>query len=441
MINLMKIDPFKEAMAQLDAAASKLGTKNPELKFKLESLRNPEKIIEVSFPVKMDDGKTKIFKGYRVLYNDALGPYKGGIRFHPDVSLPEVKALAFWLTVKCALMGIPMGGGKGGVVVDVKKLSEKELERLSRAYVRAVWRDIGPFVDVPAPDVNTNPQIMSWMVDEFAKQIHLNSKIKSQNAKIQLKSKKLTRQYSDREILATFTGKPLNKGGSKGRVEATGRGGLYVLQALLKKNPKSPFITVAVQGMGNVGSIFARLAEDAGFKVVALSDSKGATYSPKGLEVRAVEAFKRSTGSVAGYPNSQSLTNEELLELPVDIIVPAALEDVLTGDNASKVKAKVVLELANGPTTADADKVFRKKGIHVVPDFLANGGGVTVSYFEWFQNLKGQHWLEKAVNQELKAKVEKAFLAVWAASLDHHVDLRTAAYLVALKRIFGATKL
>src|SRR3989344_5396908 len=241
MIDLMNIDPFKEAMAQLDAAASKLGTKNPELKFKLESLRSPEKIIEVSFPVKMDDGKTKIFKGYRVQYNDALGPYKGGIRFHPDVSLPEVKALAFWMTVKCALMGIPMGGGKGGVVVDVRKLSEKELERLSRAYVRAVWRDIGPFIDVPAPDVNTNPQIMSWMVDEFAKQIHLNSKIKSQNAKIQLKSKKLTRQYSDREILATFTGKPLNKGGSKGRVEATGRGGLYVLQALLKKNPKSPF--------------------------------------------------------------------------------------------------------------------------------------------------------------------------------------------------------
>lgn len=424
-MNLMdnKSNPFENAMAQLAGAVAKLRIKNSELRIKAERLKNPEKIIHIWFPVRMDDGQEKIFEGYRVQYNRARGPYKGGIRFHPNVSLDEVKALAFWMTVKCALADIPMGGGKGGVIVDPKSLSEKELERLSRAYVRAIAKDIGPDVDVPAPDVNTNPQIMSWMVDEFVK-----------ISKPKLKTQSLTRKFSQRELIATFTGKPLNKGGSRGRVEATGRGGLYVLQVFLKKNSKLK--TIAIQGMGNVGSVFGRLAEEAGFKIVALSDSKGAIYNPEGLEVRAVEAWKKSTGKVTDYPNSRNLTNEELLELPVDILVPAALENVLTENNADKVKAKVILELANGPTTPQADVIFRKKRVQVIPDFLANGGGVTVSYFEWLQNLKGEHWLEKKVNEELKKKMEKAATAVFKSSLNNKVDLRTAAYFVALERIF-----
>ena len=413
-------------MKQLTRSVAKLRIKNSELRIKVERLKNPEKIIQVWFPVRLDDGSEKIFEGYRVQYNSALGPYKGGIRFHSDVSLDEVKALAFLMTVKCALVDIPMGGGKGGVVVDPKGLSEKELERLSRAYVRAIAKDIGPDVDIPAPDVNTNPKIMAWMVDEFAKQLTIN------NSQL-IKRKKLIKG----EVLATFTGKPLNKGGSKGRVEATGRGGVYVLQALLRKLRTTNYKlqTIAVQGVGNVGSIFGRLAEAAGFKVVALSDSKGAIYNPRGLEVGAVAAWKKSTGKVTDYPNSQNLTNTELLELPVDILVPAALENVLTAENAGRVRAKIILELANGPTTLQADEIFRKKRVHIIPDFLANAGGVTVSYFEWLQNIKGQHWLERKVNEELKIKIEKAFERVWQIHHSQGVDLRTAAYLSALQKL------
>lgn len=451
----MPIDPFANALSQLQAAAARLKNKNAELKAKLERLRNPERIIQVWFPVKMDDGSPRVFEGYRVQYNQARGPYKGGIRFHPGVSLAEVKALAFWMTMKCAAANLPLGGGKGGVIVDPKSLSSRELERLSRGYVRAIGRDLGPDVDIPAPDVNTNPQMMGWMVDEYLKISNLPAQagLKSQISKPKLKSKILTQKFSRRELLATFTGKPLDKGGSRGRVEATGRGGLYVLQSLLRKlrtaNPASAgprsgggyqLQTIAIQGMGNVGSVFARLAEDAGFKIVALADSKGAIYNPAGLEVRAVEAWKKNSGGVNGYPNSRQISSAELLTLPVDILVPAALENVLTEANAGQVQAKIVLELANGPTATRADAIFRQKRVMVVPDILTNSGGVIVSYFEWRQNLDGQHWLEKKVNAELKRTIEVAFEAIWRIARNQHLDLRTAAYLLALERITRAMK-
>lgn len=389
--------------------------------------------------MKMDDNSVRIFKGYRVQYSSALGPYKGGIRFHPNVSLDEVKALSFWMSVKCSVVGIPMGGGKGGVIVDPKKLSNKEIEKLSRAYVGAIWRDIGPYTDVPAPDVNTNPQIMAWMVGEYIRS-------KKSEVRSKLRGKKLLRT----ELLATFTGKPVNKGGSKGRTEATARGGLYILQELLRRIKKDrpsekdgpSNKTVAVQGMGNVGGIFARLASEAGFKVVAISDSKGGVYNPEGLDVKMAEIWKQQKGSISDFPGAghHQVTNYELLALPVDILVPSALESVIAEDNAHKIKAKVILELANGPTTTQADKILNKNKVMVVPDFLANSGGVTVSYFEWYQNLHNQHWTEKQVNTKLKEYMEKAFAKVWKSHINYKVDLRTAAYLVALSRILKAMK-
>jgi len=453
------INPFESAMLQLDTAVSKFkvpfgpssargqSSKFKDLKEKILRLKNPEKIIEVNFPVKLDNGQTKVFKGYRVQYNSTLGPYKGGIRFHPQVTPDEVKALAFWMTVKCSLAGIPLGGGKGGVVVDPKSLSQKELERLSQAYVAAIAADIGPHLDIPAPDVNTNPQIMEWMVDEFAKQIR--------SSKFKVQSSKLTRT----EVLATFTGKPISWGGSKGRTEATARGGLYVLQALMERIASSvkrqkkaldakPLTlnaspTVAVQGMGNVGGIFARLASDSGFTVVALSDSKGGVYNPEGLDVKAALLWKDQKGRVSDFPGpgrQKSISNEELLELPVDILAPSALESVVNDANAKKVKAKIILELANGPVTPEADKIFNREKIYVVPDFLANGGGVIVSYFEWYQNIHNQHWTEKEVNLKLKEKMEKAFGEVWKTHINTKTDLRTSAYLGALTRILKAMK-
>lgn len=441
---------FENAMNQLASAAAKLRIKNSELRSKVERLKQPERIIQVSIPVKMDDGSTKIFDGYRVQYSSALGPYKGGIRFHQNVSLDEVKALSFWMSVKCGVAGLPMGGGKGGVIVDPKSLSKKELEGLSRGYVKALWRDLGPYVDVPAPDVNTNGQIMAWMGDEYKKQITNNPSTSLRAGKSNSKFKKLTRG----EVSATFTGKPISRGGSKGRVEATARGGLYILQALLQKfkiqksniknqGQNSKFKTIAVQGMGNVGGIFARSAQERGFIVVAISDSKGGVYNPEGLDVKMAEIWKQEKGSISDFPGpgrQLSITNDQLLELPVDILVPAALENVINEDNALKIKAKIILELANGPTTSGADKILHQRKITVVPDFLANSGGVTVSYFEWFQNLHNAHWTEKQVNLKLKEYMEKAFAKVWKSHINSHVDLRTAAYLVALTRILKAMK-
>lgn len=432
---MIKSNPFENALAQLEKALKYLKL-NP---YQIQRLRNSEKTISVNFPVKMDSGETKIFHGFRVQHNSALGPYKGGIRFHPQVDMDEVKALAFWMAIKCAVANIPMGGGKGGVEVDPKKLSHGELERLSRGYARAIAKDIGPEVDVPAPDVNTTSQIMKWMVEEYVKS-------KMENGKLKIGKKEKSR------LMGTFTGKPLDFGGSKGRTEATGRGGSYVLFSLLKKINIAPRygrqLTVAVQGFGNVGYYVAKFLYEAGFRVVALSDSKGAivvkntekdSFNPdlilKCKEEKGSLHGCYCIGSVCDLRNGRSITNEQLLELPVDILVPSALENQITKENAGKIKAKVILEMANGPTTPEADEILYKKDIVVVPDVLANSGGVTVSYFEWNQNLKSEHWGESAVNKKLEKKMVDALGVVWKQSKQSKTDLRTAAFIVAIKRI------
>lgn len=434
---MIKNNPFENALEQLEKALKYLKL-DP---YQIQRLRNSEKVISVNFPVKMDSGETKIFHGFRVQHNSALGPYKGGIRFHPQVDMDEVKALAFWMAIKCAVANIPMGGGKGGVEVDPKKLSEKELERLSRAYCRAISADIGPDVDVPAPDVNTTGQIMKWMVEEYIKALSVKRKA--------LSKKEISR------LMGTFTGKPLDFGGSLGRMEATGRGGFYVLKALLsklsvKRKASSEKLTVAVQGFGNVGYYVAKFLYEAGMRVVALSDSKGAivvdnldsdSFNPE----RVLECKKEKgtlnkcycVGSVCDLRNGKSITNSELLELPVDILVPSALENQITKENAGRIKAKVVLEMANGPTTPEADEILYKKDVVVVPDVLANSGGVTVSYFEWEQNLKSQKWSEVFVNKKLEKKMVDALDAVWKQAKDSKTDLRTAAFIVAIKRILA----
>lgn len=418
----LRINPFESAMAQLTKAATFLPKRDS--KKLLTILSQPQRIIGLYIPVRMDDGSTKIFHGWRVQYNNVCGPYKGGIRFHPQVSLPEVMALSFWMTIKCAVADLPFGGGKGGIIVDPKSLSASELERLSRGYVRAIADCIGPDKDVPAPDVNTNGIIMGWMLDEFIK-------VRRGRASI---------------LRATFTGKLIKDGGSEGREEATGLGGLYVLQAILKHlklfNKK---VTVAVQGFGNVGYNVAKFLDDYGFNIVAASDSKGGIYVPEGINPALTLECKKKhgylagcycSGSVCDLKKGKPITNAELLELPVDILVPSALENVLTRENAPKIKAKVVLEMANGPTTPEADTILYRRGIPVIPDVLSNSGGVSVSCFEWEQNLKGQHWTKEDVNRKLKAKMEKEATNVWLASKKYKTDLRTAAFYLALGRIF-----
>ncbi len=429
-----KQNPFENALIQLEKAIKYVKLD----KFQIQRLRNPEKIISVNFPVQMDNGEKKIFHGFRVQYNSARGPYKGGIRFHPQVDMDEVKALAFWMAIKCAVANIPMGGGKGGVEVDPKKLSEKELERLSRAYVRAIACDIGPEIDVPAPDVNTTPLIMKWMVDEYIKQ--------KTKEKKQITSKEKSR------LLSTFTGKPVDYGGSLGRTEATGRGGLYVLLSLINnlrlKGKYGQKLTAAVQGFGNVGFYIAKFLSEAGIRVVALSDSKGAilvkdikkdSFNPelvmKCKKEKGTISSCYCVGSVCDLRYGSSITNSQLLELPVDILVPAALENQLTKENASRVKAKVVLEMANGPTTPEADKILFQKKVIVIPDVLSNSGGVTVSYFEWCQNLENKRWSEEYVNKKLKQKMTSAFDDVWKISKRKKVDLRTAAFITAIERL------
>ncbi len=427
--------PFENALSQLGKAIKHLNL----TKFQVTRLSNPEKIITVNFPVKLDNGEEKIFHGFRVQFNSARGPYKGGIRYHPQVDMEEVKALAFWMAIKCAVCDIPMGGGKGGVEVNPKELSEGELERLSRNYVRAIAADIGPYVDVPAPDVNTTPKIMKWMVEEYIN-------IKKQESRIKNNKKEIDK------LKATFTGKPVDFGGSLGRTEATGRGGSYVLQALLKqlklKGRYGKELTVAVQGFGNVGYYVAKFLHDAGMRIVALSDSKGAILvkdiKKDGFNPELVLKCKKEKGELSGcycvgsvcdLRNGKTISNKELLELPVDVLVPAALENQITVKNAEKIKAKVILEMANGPTSPEADEILHKKGISVVPDVLANSGGVTVSYFEWKQNLEGESWSEDKVNLMLKNKMEKAFLVVWDEAKKQKIDMRTAAFIVAVRKI------
>ncbi len=389
-------------------------------------LTTPERIIQFWFPVKIR-GQTKLFKGYRAQYNSLLGPYKGGIRFHPQVSLNEVKMLSFLMMVKCALVGLPFGGGKGGVVVDPKKLTKEELEFLAKGYVWAIADCLGPDRDVPAPDVNTNSQVMDWMVEAYQK---VKSGILPLN-----------------QIRATFTGKSVQQGGILGRSEATGLGGAVVLQTVLKHlsltQAKKP-LTVAIQGFGNVGFHLADFLTQAGFKVVAVSDSKGGIYVPEGLNPKLTLQCKKEKGSLAGcycvgsvcdLKQGKLITNEELLSLPVDILAPSALENTITLKNVHQIKAKIILEMANGAVSAQAQAKLTKRGIMVIPDILANSGGVTVSYFEWQQNLKNEKWNLNKVHQKLELKMRKAVEQVLLKQKKYQVDLKTSAYVVAVERL------
>jgi len=406
-------NPFSNAMAQLSAAATTMSL-DKEI---LEALQKPQRVLDVAIPVRMDDGTTKVFNGYRVQYNDARGPFKGGIRYHWDTNIHEVKALSFWMAMKCAVVGIPYGGGKGGITVNPKELSIGELERLSRGWVQAMFQYLGPWKDVPAPDVYTTPQIMAWMVDEYSK---------------------LAGEWTP----AVFTGKPLEIGGSEGRMFSTSQGGFYVLEELAKKMKFVPKKTlVAIQGFGNVGAFAAEIFQKAGYVIVAVSDSRGGIVNMKGLDVAAAWKHKEATGSVVNMANTKPIDNTKILELPVHILVPSALESVITDKNAGRIKAKAILELANGPTTPEADIKLFKRGIPVVPDILANAGGVTGSYFEWSQNLQGAHWTEKEVLDKLKPIMVESFNDVWEKATKHKVNLRTGAYILAIDRIAKAMKL
>ncbi len=406
---MTKVNPFKSAMQQLKNAAAVL-----ELdKNTLELLQKPTRVISVSIPITMDNGSTRVFEGYRVQYNDSRGPYKGGLRFHPQVNMDEVKALAFWMCIKNAVVDVPYGGGKGGIAVDPKKLSKGELERLSRKFIDLIYKDIGPHIDVPAPDVNTTPQIMGWMVDEYSK---------------------LVGKFTP----AVITGKPLSMGGSEGREEATGFGGVEILKQAASALKLKKGSTVAIQGIGNVGSFFGELAAASGFKVVAVSDSKGGIYNPTGLDMNKVMEHKKALGSLHNFPGATMVTNEKLLELPVDILVPAALENQLHKANAKKVKAKLIIEMANGPTTPEADIIFHKRGIWVIPDVLSNSGGVSTSYLEWVQNLSGYSWPKDEVLKKLTAYMVEAWKNVMMVRTQYQTDFRNAAFILAINRIAEA---
>ncbi len=415
-------DVFVDAISRLERIGEQAAI-SPEI---IDSLRAPRSVHIATLPVRMDDGATRYFQAFRCRYSDALGPAKGGIRFHPGVTKAEVQALALWMTLKCAVVGIPFGGGKGGVVVDPKSLSRLEVERLSRAYVRAMADVIGPDRDIPAPDVYTNARIMGWMADEYEA---------IQRAKAP----------------SVITGKPIELGGSLGRDEATGRGAFLVLQDLAKRRGLSPADTrVAIQGFGNAGSRVGRLLQEAGYRVVAVSDSKGGVFAKAGLDVEALHREKQSTcglggiyceGSVCSCCRSapvEQITNAELLELDVDVLIPAALEGVIGTENVDRIRASIVLEVANGPVRSEADARLDERGILVVPDILANAGGVVVSYFEWVQNRQGYAWTLPEVRDRLQGVLAKAFEEVWGVAEGDNRSLRSAAYVTALRRLEAA---
>jgi glutamate dehydrogenase (NAD(P)+) len=380
-----------------------------------EIIRNPMREIQVSIPVRMDNGKLKVFKGFRVQYNDALGPTKGGIRFHPEETIDTIRALAAWMTWKCSLLDLPLGGAKGGIICNPKEMSAGELERLSRGYVDKIWSFIGPDKDIPAPDVYTNPQIMAWMMDQYSK-------------------------LAGKNQFGVMTGKPLDIGGSIGRNTATARGALYVIVEAAKTaglNLKKA--SLAIQGYGNAGSNLAHLANNIyGCKIVAVTDKGGGIYNKNGLDPKAVYKHKAETGSVAGFPEAEPLINGDLFSLNVDILCPSALENVITKKNAPDVKAQIVAELANGPTTPEADDILFNMGVQVLPDFLCNAGGVTVSYFEMVQNFSMLYWDEAEVFERLKKKMSSSYHEVYDTSEKRHINMRQAAYMVAVKRIADA---
>ncbi len=377
-------------------------------------LSNPKRILESELEV-----RGKKYAAYRIQYNDVLGPTKGGIRFHPRVSLNEVKTLSFWMTLKNSLAGLPYGGAKGGVIVNPKELSERELEELSREYVRAFYKNLGAWKDIPAPDVYTNPQIMAWMLDEYEKIV----------------------KHKEPGMI---TGKPLELGGSKGRKYSTAQGGVFVLNELLiklKKSFQKKDIKIVIQGFGNAGSNAARILYEQGYKIIAVSDSKGGIHNNEGLEIPEIIKYKEENNSLKGYKNAEEISNKELLELKTNVLILAALENQITKDNAANIKAELIIELANGPITPEADEILNKKSIMVAPDILANSGGVIVSYFEWVQNLQAYYWTEEKVIKKLKEKIIKALEKVLEISEKKKVSLRTAAYIIALERIIKASKL
>ncbi len=407
VVEAMHENPWRQAMEQLDRAGKAMKLEP----FALERLRHCKRILTVSVPVKMDDGSVKVFEGYRIQHNMDRGPAKGGIRYHPSVSLDEVKALSFWMTMKCAVVNLPYGGAKGGIICDPKKMSRGELERMTRRYTAEISIIIGPDKDIPAPDVNTNAEVMAWIMDTYS----------------------MTIGYSCPGVV---TGKPIEIGGSLGRNEATGRGVFYVTRELAQREGfdlrKS---TVVVQGFGNVGSNAANIFAEHGTKVVGISDVGGGLYDPKGLDLHDIMEYRKKNDSIANYPKAEKVDVDKVIELPCDILIPAAMEGTITKANADKIKAKYIIEGANGPTTNDADKILFAKGITVVPDILANAGGVTVSYFEWVQDMQAYFWSEKDINARLQDIIVGAFTEVYDLSKKEKVDMRMGAFMVGLRRL------
>lgn len=405
------MDSLETAREQL-RAAQKIARIDPGI---FERLLSPDRLIEVSVPVRMDSGRTRVFTGFRSQWNDATGPYKGGIRFHPDVTREEVMALSAWMTWKTAVLGLPLGGGKGGVVVDTKPFSDRELEALSRGYMRSIAPFIGKHKDIPAPDVSTDPRVMGWMLDEYE-------------------------TLMGEKAPGVITGKPIVIGGSLVREYATAQGAFFVLEKAVQKAHFSRPIRVAIQGFGNGGGHMARLLQESGYLVVGISDSQSTVYREEGLDVVEIEAHKRATGSLKKCFGCESLSSEALLSIPCDILVPAALEGAITLKNVADIQAKLIVEVANGPITKEADAVLFDRGIMVVPDILANAGGVTVSYFEQVQNAMNAYWTEEDIHRKLEEKMQGAFEAVWASHEKYNTTLRMGAYIVALERVAAAMR-
>jgi glutamate dehydrogenase (NAD(P)+) len=403
---------WRTAQRQFDDAAEIIGLE-PELR---EILREVQREFTCHFPVQLDNGEVEVYTGYRVQHNIHRGPAKGGIRYHPDVSLDEVKALAMWMTWKCAIVNIPFGGAKGGVILDPRKLTQRELERLTRRFATEISILIGPDRDIPAPDINTDGQVMAWIMDTVS-------------------------MHAGYSVTATVTGKPIEVGGSLGRVDATGRGVTICTLAALEHLGRTPYETrVAVQGFGNVGSVSARLLDEAGCTVVAVSDEYGGLYNPLGLPVRKLLEYRAREGSLKGYPGCKEIGSAGPLTVDCDVLVPAAIGNQITSRNANRVKASVVVEAANGPTTPEADEILQKKGVFLVPDILANAGGVTVSYFEWVQDLQSFFWSEHEVNHKLQAIMQRAFKEVLEEAEEHKLPMRRAANVLAVKRVAAATR-
>ncbi|PWU80308.1 MAG: glutamate dehydrogenase [Candidatus Nitrosopolaris wilkensis] len=412
--NVSTINPFEVALEQLDEAAKLIKLDNGLHQI----LAHPKRVLIVSIPVRLDNNEIRVFTGFRSQHNDARGPYKGGIRYHPQVTIEEVKALSMWMTWKCAIADIPYGGGKGGVICNPKQMSDLELERMTRRYAYAIADIIGPHTDIPAPDVYTGGKEMAWIMDTYSA---------------------LKGNYVQPEVI---TGKPLAIGGSLGRTEATGRGlSFTVREATTKLKLNMHTATVAVQGFGNAGQFAAQFSEEQGAKVIAVSDSKGGVYNKNGIQIGALRKHKEKKGSVVGFPESKSISNEEVLETDCTILIPAALENQITKKNAPKISAKIVAEAANGPTTPEADDILYKNKTLVIPDVLANGGGVTVSYFEWLQNLRRESWSENPVNEMLDKNITRAFSDVYATHDKYEVNMRKASTVLAINRVVDAIKI